>query len=392
MVLGIGISYGLTPLFAQANGKDNKESCGKLLSNSLWLNLITALILFALINFGSMYAIEHLDQDPEVVATAKPYLFILMLSIIPLMVFNTFKQFAEGLGFTKQAMNITIWGNVLNIILAIAFVRGWFGIEPMGIKGVGYATLIDRFLMMLAMAFYVLRAERFKIYIKSFRLFHIDINKIKSIFKIGMPVALQYVFEMGSFAVAAIFAGKIGAVEQASHQVATALTSMTYMMASGIASAATIRTGHSYGRGNLLRVKMFANVSYHLVIVFMLLCAFVFAIFNQQLPTIISNDSIVISTAAKLLIISVVFQFFDGTQVVGLGILRGMGDVNIPTLITFIAYWIIGIPCAYIFGIYFKIGIEGIWYGLALGLSTSSILLFIRYKIIIKRLEQKSYK
>src|SRR5690606_29221935 len=175
MVIGLGIAYGLTPLIAQENGKGLKDNCGKLLSNSLWLNLLSAIILFCIVNFGSMYAMTHLDQDPRVVEEAKPYLLVLMLSIIPLMVFNTFKQFAEGLGYTKQAMSITIWGNVLNIILAIIFVKGMFGLKPMGIVGVGYATLIDRILMMIAMSAYVLRSKHFKPYIQHFKLFHIDL-------------------------------------------------------------------------------------------------------------------------------------------------------------------------------------------------------------------------
>ena len=385
LVIGLGVSYGLTPLIAQANGKGDKVACGKLLSSSLWLNIVTALALFVLILFGSMYAMEHLDQDPMVVETARPYLLILMFSIIPLMAFNTFKQFAEGLGFTRQAMNITIWGNLLNIILAVVFVKGLFGIKPMGIVGVGYATLIDRVLMLLAMSFYVLRSYRFKAYTTSFSFFRIDFSDIGKIFRIGAPVALQYVFEVGSFAVASIIAGKIGAVQQASHQVAITLVSMTYMMASGIAAAATIKTGHSYGQGNRIRVQKFASVSYHMVIVFMLIAALFFMLFNPYLPRIISDDPDVIRISAQLIIIAGIFQFFDGTQVVGLGILRGMGDVNIPTIITFVAYWIVGIPVAYLLGIQFDMGVQGIWYGLALGLLTSSLLLFIRYRYIIER-------
>src|SRR5690606_1250047 len=134
MVMGIGISYGLTPLIAQENGRKNYGACGVLLSNSLFINVLSGLLLFGLVYFGSMAAIDHLGQDPAVVREAKPYLFILSLSIVPLMIFNTFKQFAEGLGFTRQAMNITIWGNVLNVLLAIVFVKGMFGVEPMGVS------------------------------------------------------------------------------------------------------------------------------------------------------------------------------------------------------------------------------------------------------------------
>lgn len=385
MVLGIGIAYGLTPLIAQANGRGDKEHCAKLLSNSFWLNLATGILLFFVVNYGSMYAVSHMDQDPRVVAVAEPYLLILMLSVVPLMVFNTFKQFAEGLGFTKQAMNITIWGNVLNVVLALIFVKGWLGFEPMGIVGVGYATLIDRILMMIAMAAYVLRAKRFKPYMQYFKFLYIDKEQIRKIFKIGAPVAMQYVFEVGAFAAAALIAGKIGAIEQASHQVAITLASMAYMMASGVASAATIKTGHSLGKRNIQRVNKFANVSYHLALVFMIFTALIFSIFNEYLPRFFSDDLSVIEISAGLLIIAGFFQLFDGVQVVGLGVLRGIGDVNVPTIITFIAYWVIGVPAAYVFGITLNLGIKGVWYGLTLGLLTSSFLLFIRYRHIIKK-------
>jgi MATE family multidrug resistance protein len=380
LVIGLGISYGLTPLIAQENGKHNRTECARLLSNSLWINIISSILLFCIVYYGSSYAMEHADQDPLVVREAKPYLFLLALSIIPLMGFNTFKQFAEGLGFTKQAMRITIWGNIINVLIAIVLVKGMFGIQPMGISGVGIATLIDRTLMMLVMLFYVLYSKHFKGYIADFSWFSLQWSRIKSILQIGMPVAMQYVFEIGAFAGASLIAGKIGAIEQASHQVAITLAAMTYMMASGIASAATI----SYGNSNVFRLQKFATVSYHLVLVFMIVAALIFAIFNQYLPYLISRDNVMIALAAQLLIIAGLFQLFDGTQVVGLGVLRGMGDVNIPTLITFIAYWIIGLPSGYLMGVTLGWGVQGIWYGLTLGLLTSSLLLYLRYRYMVQ--------
>ncbi len=385
MVVGLGIAYGITPLIAQENGRDNKQECGTLLSNSFWLNIITGILLFCLVYFGSMLAIDHLDQDPAVVKEAKPYLFILSLSMLPLMVFSTFKQFAEGLGFTKQAMNVTIWGNVLNIILAIIFVKGMFGIAPMGVKGVGYSTLIDRVLMMSVMMAYVLRAQKFKSYIQHFRITVIDRIRLRKILQIGAPVAMQYVFEIGAFAGASLLAGTISATAQASHQVAIQLAAMTYMMASGIAAAATIKVGNSYGNRNLFRLERFAVSSYQLVLLFMAITASLFALFNNYLPYIFTSDTAVVVIASQLLIIAGLFQLFDGTQVVGLGVLRGMGDVNIPTIITFIAYWVIGLPSGYVMGIMFDWGIEGIWYGLTLGLLTSSLLLYLRFHLVIKK-------
>jgi MATE family multidrug resistance protein len=388
LVLGMGLSYGLTPLIARENGSQNHDECGKLLSNSLIINFITSIILYAFVHLGSLLVIDHIGQSPEVVAYAKPYLAYLGISIIPLMIFQTFKQFTEGLGFTKQAMYISIWGNVINVILGVIFVKGMLGIAPMGVKGVGLSTLIDRTLMAIVMSTYVLRSVHFKKYIESFKVTFIDRVRALKIIKIGAPVALQYSFEISAFSGAAILIGTIGAIEQAAHQVAINLAAVTYMMASGIASAATIKTGNNLGKANLLDLRRSAIASYHVIILFMSVTAIFFMFANNLLPYIYTEDQAVIGIAAQLLIIAGFFQLFDGTQVVGLGILRGVGDVNIPTVITFIAYWIIGIPLAYVLGIVLKMGVNGIWYGLTFGLLTASVLLFFRFQQKTKLLRE----
>lgn len=385
LVIGIGISYGLTPLIAQKNGNKEHAECGRLLSNSLLINAISGILLYILVYFGSLAVIDHLDQSAEVVKQAKPYLNLLGFSIIPLMIFMTFKQFAEGLGFTKQAMMISIWGNVLNVCLGIIFVKGLFGIEPMGIRSVGWSTLIDRFLMAGVMALYVLKSKNFQQYLKSFALRSIDRVRSFGILKIGAPVAMQYTFEISAFSGAAILIGTIGAVEQAAHQVAINLASMTYMMASGISAAATIKTGNNFGRNDFNQLRLSAISNYHIVLAFMSVTALLFIGLNQFLPWIYTSDRDVIVIAAQLLIIAGFFQLFDGTQVVGLGVLRGMGDVNIPTLITFIAYWIVGLPIGYFLGIKLGMGANGIWYGLTLGLLVSSVLMFIRFDKLSRR-------
>jgi MATE family multidrug resistance protein len=390
LVIGMGISYGLTPLIAQNNGRRNFKECGMLLSNSLFLNMLTGIILFAGIYFGTMLLIGHLDQSPAVVKEAKPFLLLLSLSLIPLLIFNTFKQFAEGLGFTKQAMMISIWGNVINICLGIIFVKGLFGIHPMGIRGVGYSTLIDRCIMAIVMATYVFRSPIFKEYLKSFAIKNIDRIRGLQIMKIGAPVAMQYTFEISAFGGAAILIGTIGLVQQAAHQVAMSLAAMTYMMASGISSGAAIKSGNYFGAGDHKNLRMSAISNYHIVLAFMAITALIFTFGRHLLPWIITSDENVIAIAAQLLIIAAFFQLFDGTQVVGLGILRGMGDVNVPTFVTFLAYWVIGLPVGYLLGIKLHLGVYGVWYGLVLGLATTSVLLFIRFNIISKSHRDKT--
>jgi MATE family multidrug resistance protein len=390
MVIGMGISYGITPLIAQHNGRGEHDECGRLLSNSLLINSIAGIVLFVLISFGAIHLIGHLDQSSEVVKQARPYLFLIGTSLIPLLIFNTFKQFAEGLGFTKQAMLISIWGNLLNICLGITFVKGMFGIRSMGISGVGYSTLIDRCTMATVMGIYVFRSKHFRKYLQNFAIRNIDKLRSIKILKIGMPVALQYTFEVSAFSGAAILIGTISPIAQAAHQVAISLASLTYMAASGIAAASAIKSGNFFGAKKHRELRLSAISNYHIAIVFMSVTAIVFTFGNHLLPWIYTSDERVIIIAAQLLIIAAFFQLFDGTQVVGLGVLRGMGDVNIPTFITFIAYWIIGLPVGYLLGITFKMGVSGVWYGLVLGLLTASILLFIRFQLISRKHQLKT--
>jgi len=392
MVLGLGLSYGLTPLIAKQNGGKNYSECGRLLSNSLLINIISGIILYLLLHFGTLSIIGHLGQSPEVVAYAKPYLGLLAFSIIPLMIFQTFKQFAEGLGFTMQAMMISIFGNILNIILGIIFVKGMFGIESMGVKGVGLSTLIDRTLMAVVMGFYVMRSKNFKVYLEHFKVYAIDKIRSVQIIKIGAPVAMQYIFEISAFSGAAIIIGTIGAAPQAAHQIAITLAALTYMVASGIASAATIKTGNYLGQKSFTDLRRSAIASYHVVIAFMSCTALLFILANSLLPYLYTSDLKVIEIAAQLLIIAGFFQLFDGTQVVGLGVLRGIGDVNMPTFITFLSYWIIGIPLGYFLGFHLNMGVRGIWYGLTFGLLTASILLFFRFQHRTRLLIQTSSK
>jgi MATE family multidrug resistance protein len=385
LVAGLGISYGITPLIAQLNGAGNHSECGRLLSNSLFINIVSGIILCVITLSGSWFLLGHLHQNPEVVRRARPFLTLLGFSIIPMLVFNTFKQFAEGLGFTKQAMAISIWGNIFNICVGFILVKGLFGITPMDVKGVGISTLADRVLMSAVMSFYVFKSKNFTKYLKDFALKNIERLRCLQLVKIGGPVAMQYVFEIGSFSTAAILIGSIGFHEQAAYQVAMGMAALTYMMVGGISAAAAIKSGNYFGSKEPDKWHRSTISSYHVVIVFMCFAALVFTLFNHQLPWIFSSDKIVVNIAAQLLIIAALFQLFDGTQVVGLGILRGIGDVNIPTAITFVAYWVVGLPAAWMLGLHLGFGVKGVWYGLVLGLMTASLLLFARYRFVSKK-------
>lgn len=386
LMVGIGISYGLTPLVAQESGRKNADEPGKLLVNSLLINIITGILLFLVAYLGMLLLIDHMNQSPAVVKLAKPYLFLLGISLVPLMVFMTFKQFAEGLGYTKQAMQVSIWGNVFNVLLGITFVKGLFGIAPMGVNGVGWSTLIERILMGLIMGLYVFQSRHFTQYLNDFSRKSLSRIRSLNIIRIGAPVALQYVFEVSAFSGAAIMIGSIGATEQAAHLVAINMAAITYMMAGGVSAAASIKTGNNFGARDYTQLRLSAISSYHIVLVFMSCTALLFIALNRYLPWIYTSEKPIIAIASQLLLVAALFQLFDGAQVVGLGILRGIGDVNIPTFITFVAYWLVGIPVGYLLGLKLELGVLGVWAGLCLGLLVSGGLLFLRFQKMSKAL------
>ena len=196
---------------------------------------------------------------------------------------------------------------------------------------------------------------------------------------IGFPIGMQFVFETGAFAAAAFMVGWMGKIQLAAHQIALSLASATYMAASGIAQATTVRVGNFLGKNDLLNLRRAAFTSYGLVSAFMGICAVFFILFRWMLPHLFTNDAEVAKITSGLLVVAAFFQLSDGIQVSGLGILRGMKDVKRPTLIALIAYWFIGLPTAYIFGFVINLGINGIWWGLATGLTAAGILLFYRF-------------
>lgn len=388
MMFGIGVSFGLTPLIAQSDGEGNQRAGMRFLKHSFVVNVLFGLLLFGILLFGG-FILDILNQPKNVVALAKPYLAIIGFSLLPFMVFQTFKQFAEGLSLTKQAMYISLSANVVNIILNYILIFGKLGFEPMGLIGAGWATLISRIIMAIAMVLFVRYYKTFSVYWGYFKVTVWNVKTFQSLLNLGVPTGFQYIFEVGAFASAAIMIGWMGAVPLASHQVAMNLASISYMMATGISAAATVRVGNQLGQRDIPTMRIAAFTCFLMAIFFMAFTGAIFMVFNNLLPVLYTSDPAVISIAASLLIIAALFQLSDGIQVVGLGALRGMGDVKLPTLVTFMAYWVIGLPCGYLLTFILDFGEQGVWYGLLIGLSVTAVILFIRFNNKSKKLMAK---
>ena len=378
MTFGIGISYGSTPLIAAADGKGDKGRIGSLIKNSFWINIITGIALFIIVLVSSklMY---YMKQPQEVVVLAIPYLKIITFSLIPIMIFQTFRQFMEGLSITRSPMYISIFSNLVNVFLNWVLIFGKLGFEPMGLNGAGIASLISRIIMAVWIVLYFLLSSRFKIYREQVKKSVIERIRIKRILKIGFPAALQYIIEVGAFGSAVIMMGWISTQMIAAHQIAINIAAITYMMASGLAAAATIRAGNQLGKKDIPNLKRAVNSLLIMVVIFMSVNAILFVLFRNFLPTLYVDEVEVIQQASILLILAAFFQLSDGVQVVIIGALRGLEDTLIPTVYIFVAYGFVGLPLGYILGFIFDLGGIGIWIGLSAGLTTVAFTLLYRF-------------
>ena len=374
-LFGIGVSNALTPLVSSTYPQ-NKSWLHTLLQNNILLNIFIGIGIF-LIAFTTSFFLGYFGQVAEVVAAARPYLWIICSSIIPVMVFQSFRQYSEGLSDTFIPMVVSIVGNLINVGLNYILIYGKLGFPRMELNGAGWASMISR-IFMLGLIIYLTRKKWMGMVMKFSK------QLMNQQFRLGIPLGFQYVFEIGAFSVASIMIGWIGAEELAAHQIAINMAAVTFMAASGIATAASIRIGNQFGLKDRISLRIAGFSSMGLVAAFMATCGVSFILFRESLPYLYIDDQHVTGIASSLLIIAAAFQISDGVQAVGLGVLRGLKDVKIPTFVTFFAYWVVAIPVSYLLAFQFGFGIEGVWYGLSLGLTVAAIFHIWRFNRLSK--------
>jgi multidrug resistance protein, MATE family len=379
MFFGMGITYGLTPLVGKAFGNNKPKEVVKWLKNGIFTHFGAALALSAVM-FGVYFLLPYLGQTKDVVELASPYYLLLCASYLPFMLFFSVKQFFEGIGNTKIAMQITLVSNVINIVVNYVLIFGKFGFPEMGLLGAGVGTLVSRLIMPVMFLFYIIRIQRFRNFFTLANAQPFSKKRIVSVLKIGIPIGFQIIVEVLTFSVGAIMMGWLGETPLAAHQVAIGLASFTYMISLGISQANTIRVSHQLGQNDYQSLKMAAFASTHLVLLFMSVMGLVFVLARNYLPLVFTTDPNVVIIASQLLVVAAVFQVFDGLQVIMLSTLRGMADVKIPMLMAFAAYMLVGIPTSYGFTFLLNAGPIGIWFGYLVGLGSAGIFFYLRFK------------
>ena len=394
MSIGIGFSTAITPIVAEADVAQDKTRLRAAFHHGLFLCTILGLLLFGLVLLAKPI-LTMLNQPEEVIRLAKPYLDLVAFSLLPLVVYQGYKQFADGMSMTKISMYAMIMANVVHVIINYLLIYGIWIFPKMGIIGAAVGTVISRILMVVFMHVILSRKEQLKSHFQGFKFSDIKQFMLKKIIAIGLPSSMQTLFEVLLFTSAVWLCGTIGKTSQAANQIALSLASMTFMFGMGLSVVSMIRVSNQRGLKDYARLRTVARSIFMLAIIIEVIFALLFVAFHQWLPYIFLNmkdtaqlidNQEVVYIAAQLLLVAAVFQISDGIQVVVLGALRGLQDVKIPMYITFIAYWIVGFPISFYLGLHTPLKAVGVWIGLLIGLTVASLLLYSRFNYLSKKL------
>lgn len=386
LLFGIGVSYAITPLVAAADGEQDTTKVNETLRHGLIINLVTAFFLVGLV-MAAKQLLYHLDQPVEVIALSIPYLEIITYSIIPVLIFQTFRQFSEGLSNTWIPMVIVLSCNLVNITMNYVLINGHFGFPALGLNGAGWATLISRVIMATSIVLFIYFSPRFAAYRPGFKLGNYSRALFNKMLHIGILAGAQFIFEVAAFDFSLVMMGWLGTQALAAHQIAINLATISYMTTSGLAAAATIRVSNELGKSDYAGVRRSAFVLLGMALSFMTVWGIIFLLGRNHLPYLYVDDLQVIALAGPLIIIAGLFQLSDGMQVVCIGALRGLQDVKVPSVLILISYWVIGLPLGYWLGFHAGLGPVGIWTGLLIGLTLTASAMLWRFHSLTRRLQ-----
>lgn len=378
-VLGIGMTISVSQMVSLANGRKDAGAVSHYLYNGFILCSATAVVIALSLVLGRD-VLAYLGQDKEVVKLALPLMTLMGFSIIPMLLFMTLKQFADGLEFTKTAMLLSLIAIPINVFLNWLLIYGNWYFPALGLLGAGWATLITRTMIFVALGAVILKHKTFAHYIALGKdHWRLKSKTLKELLHIGVPSSLQIGMEAGVFAVSGIIIGTISAVAQAAHQIALSCAAFTFMVSMGLAQAGSIRVSNAYGQGKWNKIFIIGKSTLVLALFYGLFCAIGFAVFRNSLPSLFNNHEGVIALASTLLLFAAVFQISDSTQAIGAGLLRGIKDVKAPTILIAIAYWVLGLPLGLLLAFRFDLGAVGMWIGLIAGLTFASLSLIGRF-------------
>lgn len=370
-IVGIGILMSLDPVIAQAVGAGDEPAIARGIQRGILLTLLITLgVCLAFLPSGRVLAL--LQQPEEVVPLARAYVLWSIPGMLPFFAFNMFRQTLQAFRRLAPVVLAVAVGNVVNVFLNWVLIFGNLGFEAGGVVGSSQATVLSRWVM--AAVVFAGAWPAVRDYLRPWRPESTAVAPLLRMFRLGVPVGLQFLAEAGAFGFATVMAGWMGTTVLAGHEIALSLASMTFMVPMGVAGAAAVMVGRAIGRGDMAASRRDAVAALAVGVGFMAACAVLFALIPGRLAGVYTKDLATFTLAATLIPIAAVFQVFDGAQVISASILRGAGDTRVPAVLHGLSFWAVGIPlgAGLAFGAGF--GAAGLWWGLTAGLAAAAVL------------------
>ena len=385
MVFSMGALMGITPLTGYAFVRKEQERVATLLQNGLLFTLLLGVLTSSVIGL-LVPMLPMMGQDPDVVRVATPYLITRIAGLLPFLLYIVCKQFFEGLGNTTVAMVISIITNVVNVLLNWVFIYGHWGLPPMGAYGAGLASLIATGLMPVLFIGPMWWRREWREYVLLFSTRLFSRATLRQLMKVGFPMGLQTTMETILFTLSFIMVGWISKEALAAHHIANNIADCAFLLSLGVGSATTIRVSHQYGLCDWHALRMASRASIHLILLMNTIGASLMIGLRNYIPYLYSDDPVVIAIASPLLVYAGLFQYADGLQCVGAGMLRGVTDVRRPMLYSILSYGVIALPLGYVLMFPLGLGVEGMWISFIVALTLVAILFLTRYYRRLNRL------
>ena len=391
IIFATGFSYGLTPIIGKLFGSGEKRKAGGVLRNALLANGLMSVLLMAIM-WAVYLNIDNLGQPVELLELMRPYYLTLLLSLPFVLLFNAFRQFADGITDTKTSMWILLTGNMLNIVGNYLLIFGKCGLPEMGLLGAGISTLLSRMAMLAIFLIIFFKKKRYKEYTVGFWCTRITKQSQKELFRIGLPVAIQMGMETASFSLAAVMIGWLGTTALAAHQIMCTVGQLGFMLYYGMAAAVAVKVSNYNGAGDIANIRRSANAGFHIILVMAFVASLLIFITRRHIGSIFSNDEEVAIMVAQLTVPFIISQFGDGLQSNFSNALRGIADVKPVMLYAFIAYIVISLPVGYLFGFVFGWGITGVWFSFPFGLTCAGVLFYLRFRATVRKKEAAMHR
>ncbi len=386
LVSYMGFSYGLTPVIGRLYGMGHTDEIGRKVSNSLFANMVVGM-LFTIALVVLYFNLGRIGQPDELLSIIRPYFIVNLISVIFVGVFNTMKQFLDGLSHTKVAMWVMIGGNIINILGNWMLIYGVGFFPELGLLGAGISTMGSRIFMALVMLGVVFFGKKFRQYRRDISRSSLNMPDFKEMNRLGWPVALQLAMESAAFTLSCVMVGWLGTVPLAAHQIMITISQLFYLVLSGMASAMSIRVSHFVGQRDFKAVRQNAYDGFRLNLMFSLVMGLPILLFRHQMGALFTDNAEVHEIVALLVIMMMAYQFGDGLQYTFANALRGIACVKPMVTYAFIAYFVVSLPIGYTLGFPCGMGILGIWIAFPFGLTTAGVLFWRRFEKEVKKME-----